>query len=64
MRGLPLRFREYLIPFQRSYVLPAQMSWAWSKIGGGGSRWNFVSMWLRTGDMGGGNFSPLGHSKV
>ncbi len=34
----------------------AQLSWAWSKIGG--SRWNYVSMWLRTGDMGGGNFTP------
>ena len=40
----------------------AQVSWAWSKIGG--SRWNFVSMWLRTGDMGGGNFTPLGYTRV
>ena len=34
----------------------AQVSRAWSKIGG--RRLNFVSMWLGTGDMGGGNFRP------
>jgi hypothetical protein len=34
----------------------AQFGRVWSKIGG--SRWNFVSMWLGTGDMGGGNFTP------